>query len=258
MMAGLDPRWLFGATAAALVVVAMLFVLPRAWWRSPAARGPMSASRGVATGPTERGHWRGRAALWAGLPVLAGALYWALGDPDALDPQRGGLSAQLRQAETPLVGPTADQVQAELAQHLLRQPDDPRALVLQARLDLQAQRYPQAVAGFERALKGPSKAAGDAGVWVEYAEAVGLQQAGRLAGRPRQLVDKALALNPDHPQALDLAGSAAWEAGEFTLAARHWQRLLAQLPAGSPRHVQLAAAISRAERRGRFALPAAR
>lgn len=254
-MAGLDPRWLFAATAAALVVVAALFVLPRTWWRSPAAPGRMGATSGAAPRSPGRGRWLRLAAVWGGLPAAAGALYLALGDPGALAPQRSGLSAQLRQADASLAGPAADQVQAELAQHLLRQPDDARALVLQARLDLQAQRYPQAVAGFERALKGPSKAAGDPGVWVEYAEAVGLQQAGRLAGRPRQLVDKALTLNPDHPQALDLAGSAAWEAGEFTLAARHWRRLLAQLPAGSPRHVQLAAAIQRAEQRGKFALP---
>ena len=51
----------------------------------------------------------------------------------------------------------------------------------------------------------------------------------------RQLVDKALSLNPEHPQALDLAGSAAWEGGEFALAARHWKRLLAQIPEGNPR-----------------------
>lgn len=241
-MTGLEPRWLFVALAVSLVAAAALFVAPRPWRRDAAVSGGAGLV-GVA---------------WLGLPAAAAALYLWLGDPGALDPQRGGLSAQLRQAEAPLAGSEADQVQAELAQHLLRQPDDARARVLLARLDLQAQRYPQAVAGFERALKGPSKAAGDPGVWVEYAEAAGLQQAGRLAGLPRQLVDKALSLNPDHPQALDLAGSAAWEAGDFTLAARHWQRLLAQLPAGSPRHVQLAAAVQRAEQRGRFALPAPR
>jgi cytochrome c-type biogenesis protein CcmH len=240
-MTGLDPRWWFGAIALGLALAAALFVAPRAW--SPSATvGSIALAR----------------LAWLGLPATAAALYLWLGDPGALDPQRGGLSAQLRQAEAPLAGAAADQVQAELAQHLLRQPDDARALVLQARLDLQAQRYPQAVAGFERALKGPSKAAGDPGVWVEYAEAVGLKQSGQLAGLPRQLVDKALSLNPDHPQALDLAGSAAWEAGDFTVAARHWQRLLAQLPSGSPRHVQLAAAVQRAEQRGKFALPVTR
>jgi cytochrome c-type biogenesis protein CcmH/NrfG len=123
---------------------------------------------------------------------------------------------------------------------------------------MQSQRFEQAAASFERALQGKSKTAGDAGVWVEYAEARGLQQGGTLAGAPRELVDKALSLNPEHPQALDLAGSAAWEAGEFARAATYWKRLLAQIPEGSPRHVQLSSAIQRADQRARFALPPAR
>lgn len=257
-MAGIDARWLFAAIAAVLVLLAALFVLPLPWRRNPARLGIAEAGSAAVTGSTAAGSGLHRTAVWLGLPVAAAVLYLGLGDPGALAPQRGDLSAQLRAAETPMAGPAADHLHDELARHLLRQPDDARARVLMARLDLQAQRLPQAVAGFERALKGPSKAAGDPGVWVEYAEAVGLQQSGKLAGQPRQLVDKALALDPDHAAALDLAGSAAWEAGEFPLAARHWQRLLVQLPAGSPRHVQLSAAIQRAEQRGRFTLPPSR
>jgi cytochrome c-type biogenesis protein CcmH len=126
---------------------------------------------------------------------------------------------------------------------------------MKARVDMQAQRYEDAAAAFERALQGKSKTMGDAGLWVEYAEARGMQQGGTLAGAPRQLVDKALSLNPEHPQALDLAGSAAWEAGEFKLAATQWKRLLAQIPDGSARHVQLSSAIQGAEQRARLALP---
>jgi cytochrome c-type biogenesis protein CcmH len=129
---------------------------------------------------------------------------------------------------------------------------------MKARVDMQAQRYADAAAAYAQALQGKSKAVGDAGLWVEYAEARGLQQGGTLAGAPRELVAKALSIDPDHPQALDLAGSAAWEAGDFALAASHWKRLLAQLAEGSPRHVQLSGAIQRAEQRARFALPAAR
>jgi cytochrome c-type biogenesis protein CcmH len=123
---------------------------------------------------------------------------------------------------------------------------------------MQARRYELAAAAFEHALEGKSKAVGDAGIWVEYAEARGMQQGGTLAGVPRELVDKALSLDPEHPQALDLAGSAAWEAGEFAIAATFWKRLLAQISEDSPRHVQLSGAIQRAEQRARFALPPSR
>ena len=72
-------------------------------------------------------------------------------------------------------------------------------------------------------------------VWCEYADALGMAQGGRLEGRPRELIERALALNPAHPKALEMAGSAAYERGDFAAAARHWKALLAQLAAGSPR-----------------------
>jgi cytochrome c-type biogenesis protein CcmH len=249
-MDSLGVPWGFAAVAVGMVAVAALFLWPPPWRLSRADaehRLPVAPARQAV-----RGRWP---LSLLGLFVLAGALYLWLGDPQALEPLRGALSAQLRDPDAPLDQAATTHVLAELQQHLKRQPGDSRAWVMKARVDMQEQRYEEAAAAFERALQGKSKAMGDAGLWVEYAEARGMQQGGTLAGAPRQLVDKALSLNPAHPQALDLAGSAAWEAGEFKLAATHWTRLLAQIPEGSARHVQLSSAIQGAERRARFELP---
>ena len=247
----LGVPWAFAAVFVGMVAVAALFVLPRP--------SRLAGAGAEARTPDGWARPRARHALSVlALTALAGSLYLWLGDPGALDPSRPALSAQLRDPDAPLDPAVTEHALAELQQHLTRQPGDARAWVMKARIDMQAQRYEVAAAGFERALQGKSKAIGDAGLWVEYAEARGMQQGGTLAGAPRQLADKALSLNPEHPQALDLAGSAAWEAGEFTLAASHWKRLLAQIPEGSPRHVQLASAIQRAEQRARFALPPSR
>jgi cytochrome c-type biogenesis protein CcmH len=252
-MGGTGAPWWFAAVVAAMVAVAALFLVPRPWRLARAGAKGRWPDGSPALGP----RWR-RALPLLALPALAGTLYLWLGDPGAIDPTRVALSAQLRESDAPLDEAAAGHVLAELERHLQRQPGDARAWVMKARLDMQAQRFEQAAAGYERALMGKSKTAGDAGVWVEYAEARGMQQGGTLAGAPRQLVDKALSLDPEHPQALDLAGSAAWEAGEFALAATHWKRLLAQIPDGNPRHVQLSSAIQRAEQRARFALPPTR
>jgi cytochrome c-type biogenesis protein CcmH len=247
-MSGPGAIWAFAVVVAVMLAVAGAFVLPRPW---RLARADVHD----ADGSVPRGS-RGRQALSVlALAALAGALYLWLGDPGALDPARPALSVQLRDPDAPWDQAAAEHARAELQQHLQRQPDDARAWVMKARMEMQANRYAEAAASFERALQGKSKAMGDAGVWVEYAEARGMQQGGTLAGAPRQLVDKALSLNPEHPQALDLAGSAAWEAGEFTRATTYWKRLLAQIPEGSPRHVQLSSAIQRAEQRARFELP---
>lgn len=199
--------------------------------------------RAAAAAPSRRVPTASAAVLALGLPAAAVALYALLGEPGAA----GGRADE--------AADTATASYAELQAHLLRQPDDARALIHKARLDMQAQRPDEAAAAYARALAGASKAVRDPAVWVEYAEALGLAQGGTLAGRPRQMVDKALALDADHAPALDLAGSAAWEAGDFAGAARHWRRLLAQLAPGSVRHAELTAAIERAERRARLTLP---
>jgi cytochrome c-type biogenesis protein CcmH len=80
---------------------------------------------------------------------------------------------------------------------------------------------------------------------------------GSLAGRPLELIQQALAIDPAHPVALEMAGSAAYEERHYAEAARYWKVLLAQLAPTSERHAELAAAIERAERRAAVSLPPA-
>jgi cytochrome c-type biogenesis protein CcmH len=94
-------------------------------------------------------------------------------------------------------------------------------------------------------------------VWCEFADALGMTQDGNLAGRPRELIDRALALNPNHPKALEMAGSAEYGLRDYASALRFWRPLLALLEPQSQAHAELAAAISRAERLA-AAMPAAR
>lgn len=149
-----------------------------------------------------------------------------------------------------------DLAYAELELQLRRRPRDARAWVLKARADMAAGRHELAVEAYARALDVGPKVAKDANVWVEYAEARGMAQGGTLTGQPRALIERALAENPLHLKALDLAGSAAWEAQDFETAARYWQRLQQQLPADDPRQRALQTAVETAQRRVRLSLPA--
>jgi cytochrome c-type biogenesis protein CcmH len=143
----------------------------------------------------------------------------------------------------------------ELERHLKRQPRDGRALVFKARLDAEAERFELAVQGYAEALRVTPRVARDPGVWVEYAEARAMAQGGSLVGEPERLLQRALDLDARHAQALDLAGSAAWERGHYAEAAALWQRLLALTPPGSERHAALVKAIGRAEMLGKVSLP---
>jgi cytochrome c-type biogenesis protein CcmH len=172
-------------------------------------------------------------------------------------------AAVLQAARAPEPGPlpagsAAERRYALLQAQLEQQPGDDRALILKALMDMDAGRFDAAAAGFGKALAGRSKAQRDPDVWVRYAEAVAMAQGRSLAGRPQALIDQALALDPGHAQALDLAGSAAWEQRDFRQAARYWGQLLGQLRAGTQRHADVALAIERAEQRARVSLPPSR
>ncbi len=238
--------WSFALAATLLVALVLAVLLP--WvWRQQRTRDPSLAGR--------RRAWTLSLVLGLGLPA-AGLLFYALrGDPAALNSDRSVLSQALLQGGLPAAGEAALSLQAQLTQHLARQPDDPRALVLKARLDMRAERFGDAAEAYGRALQGRSKAVNDAGVWAEYAEAKALAQGGQLAGEPVRLLQKALSIDARHPLALDLAGSAAWEVRDFAKAAMYWKRLLESIPASEPRHAELSMAIQRAEQRARFALP---
>ncbi len=136
-----------------------------------------------------------------------------------------------------------------LKAHVERAPRDGRAWVMLARAELEADRFREAADAYERGLATSRKVALDAGVWCEYADALGMALGGGLEGRPRELIERALALNPAHPKALEMAGSAAYGRGDFAAAARYWKALLAQLAADTPAHGELAAAVARAERK---------
>lgn len=187
----------------------------------------------------------------AALPVAAALLYLQFGHPQLLGAPPAGQPPAASEAAASDGG-----MLGQLEAHLAASPQDARAWVMLARLRMQGDRFEPAAVAYERALAASAKVAGDPLIWCEYADALGMAQGGRLAGRPRELIDKALVLDPAHPRALEMAGSAAYEVGDFRAAARHWRQLLAQLAADSSEHAELSAAVARAEQRARFALPA--
>jgi cytochrome c-type biogenesis protein CcmH len=178
------------------------------------------------------------------LPVVAGLLYFTVGKPDALGedaPAPAGEAAK------------ADYIE-QLQSHLSRQPRDGRGWVLLARAQADRNEFKAAADAYEKALTVSAKVAKDPGVLCEYADALGMAQGGSLAGRPAELIAKALAINPAHPAALEMTGSVAYEEGRYADAARAWKQLLADLPPGSDRHAELSTAVARAERKAAVTL----
>ncbi len=101
-------------------------------------------------------------------------------------------------------------------------------------------RLPEAEQAFEKAGK---LVDGDAGLLTQYADLLALRT-NTLEGRPLALVNKALAIDPKHPMALMLAGSAAYRRADYKLAITHWEKVLTVLPPGSRDATQVEAEIA--------------
>jgi len=228
----------FWIIAAVMVAIAFAFVLPAFLLPRAAATMPSHGATPVAP----RRHLSRRALVPALLlPALAFGLYSIYGDPGAVG---GGSGATSLTGNDP---PAAPASRDELVRHLERNPGDGRGFVLLARMEFESDRFVEAAAAYATAIASSSKVAADPAVWCEYADAVGMAQGGKLAGKPRELVLRALALNPAFPAALEMAGGAAFEAQEYATAALYWRQLLMQLPTQTRARIELEAAIARAD-----------
>jgi cytochrome c-type biogenesis protein CcmH len=68
---------------------------------------------------------------------------------------------------------------------------------------------------------------------ADYADVLIRLNGGRYDGKPGELIDRALKLNPDEPMALYLAGAAASDRQDYAAVVHFWERLMPQLEAGS-------------------------
>lgn len=238
---------LFWIIAVVMVALALAFVLPAFVPRYVSSRAPTQVTTEAPSVPPTgaAAHRRApRLALVPAilLPVLAFGLYSILGDPGAVSGQAG--IATTTEGDDRQASPA---MREELVAHLARSPRDGRGWVVFARMEFEADRYAEASAAFAKALAASPKVANDPSVWCEYADALGMAQGGSLSGKPRELVLRALTLNPAHPKALEMAGGAAFEAQEYAVAVKYWRELLAQLPERAHARVELEAAILRAD-----------
>jgi cytochrome c-type biogenesis protein CcmH len=135
---------------------------------------------------------------------------------------------------------------SKLEARLREDPNSVEGWFLLARTHHAAQRYDDAVTAYERARK---LAPADADVLADYADTLAMAQGRKLAGKPAELLLQALAAKPEHPKALLLAGSAAFEAGDFRNAATYWERATRVTAAGTEFGDTARAALADARRR---------
>ncbi len=184
-------------------------------------------------------------ALSVFIPVAAVAFYLLVGNPKALSSApapTGPPSAAKpeRQMSPQQIAANVD----KLAERLKQNPNDAQGWLMLARSYLMLERYAEAAKAYERAA---ALNANDADLWADYAEALALSNGQNLAGKPTEAINRALQVDPSNQKALDLAGSAAFQSGNYQKAISYWQQLLKQLPAGSEELRTISAQIAKAK-----------
>jgi cytochrome c-type biogenesis protein CcmH len=178
-----------------------------------------------AASPPAAGAWTA-AILGAAIPVAAVVLYVAVGTP-------GALMAQAPGAAGPQHEVTPEQLEAmvaKLAAHVEKNPGDAQGWTLLARSYYVMSRYPEAVRAYEHAA---ALAPRDADLLSDYADALAVTQGRSLQGKPLELVQRALEIDPEHWKALALAGTAAFQRKDYGRAIAYWERLQRVVPGDS-------------------------
>ena len=209
---------------------------------APARAAPTTQAGATPPGPAAPG--RSRAALAIGLalvvflPLSAMLVYRIVGAPEIALAQLDGRLAQL--ASSPQA--QFDAMVNELEIRLRRDPDDGEAWAVLAEAYKMVGHHGAAIEAFEKAtaLLPPN-----ARLLSDYAESTALAAGGDFSGRPTELLERALAADPDDPKAIALMGAARYRAGDLPQARVFLGRLMATLPPGSEDAARIGEVIAR-------------
>lgn len=188
---------------------------------------------------------------WTGSPRLAG-----LGSPPAPAARAAtAADAATNEARQRSIEQIAAMVDS-LAARMKDRPDDAEGWTMLARSYVILGRFAEALPAYRRAVE---LEPGNAGLLADHADAIAASRGTIVNPESEQLVEKALTIDPQQPKALALAGTLAFERGDFAGAATRWQKIADQLPPGSEMAMQVQASIADARQRaaGTAAMPAA-
>ena len=260
---------LFLLIAACLVLLALLFILPPLWRQRPIAKAAID-ERNIAIAQhrlaelteqlqsnalsqaqydeqraeleqalsddlelqkqgeasTLQGRWLAYL-LMAMLPVLGGSLYALLGNYKAISPSPEMLASN--EPDIPNQEAINKMVNG-LAEKMKTDPKNAQGWLMLGKSYKHLQQYAKAVDAYAQAYK----LLGDKpDVMLQYADALSFATDEQVVGKAAELAFKALALEPNNPNALWLSGMAKAQAGEFMAAKKLWTTLRDSLPEGS-------------------------
>jgi cytochrome c-type biogenesis protein CcmH len=228
----LNTFWLIAACLILLFAAVFLFVLIP-WMRKRQNKSPDS-HEGLAALLTASG--TPAVAGGAAIILIAIALYLAWSRPDITPSQ--ALIAQNGQ-----MAPEHIEMINSLKTRLEQNPNDGKGWAMLGRSYAVLGRFNESAAAYEKAT---NLIPNNPALMVDYADVLAMANGKNMQGKPLDLIQSALNIDPNNTKGLLLIGKAAYQAGDFTRAAGYWEKLLQQLPPDSPFAKQISSNIAQA------------
>lgn len=178
------------------------------------------------------------------VPVLAVAVYMILGTPEGLDPANAKPAPEAGHQITP---EQMAAMVAQLAQRLEREPGDVQGWLMLGRSYAVMQNFEAAVATWQKI---GAQIPEQADILADWADLLAGAAGRQFDGDPDRLIDRALALDPNHVKALALSGTSAFRRGDFARASAQWEKILAGMQPGEGPYSSILASINEARSKG--------
>jgi len=163
------------------------------------------------------------------LSVFAIGIYKYLIEPGLIE--QLSLLEELNSAESEEEkSSTVEKMLLHIEQRLINEPDDVDGWLMLTNSYTALGRYPEALRAINNLYRLRRE---DPAVLIRYADILSKTNSGVLSGRPTELINYALQLDPENESGLWLAGLAANEIGDIDSAIKFWQQLLPKLEEGS-------------------------
>jgi len=170
------------------------------------------------------------------LPLASVIIYYKIGSPASVmiptvlpNTISETATAQTKVEDNAMAG-DIEPLLASLKAKLDKNPGDGTGWALLARSYIELRRHADAVPAYEKAVKAIPD---DPQLLADYADALAVVNGHDLSGKPEELANQALKLDPHHTKALLLAATASFNRKDYKQAIAHWEQLQQDLPADS-------------------------
>ncbi len=176
--------------------------------------------------------------------LLSSALYFSLGDV---------VRVAQKNSERPVTQEGVEKMVAEFAIKMEKDPTNLKGWAMLARSYRILGRNEDAAKAYARAGNFIDS---DPQLLADYADVLASNANGSFTGKPMQLINQALKLDPNNLMALWLAGTASYNSGNYKVAVQTWEKLAKQIPSDTDEARAIQGSIAEARSKGGLATTA--